>query len=992
MPANENNAVSQPFKHTIVPGWLGPHLLAGLVLAICLAATLGAWRAARHDVDQEARAEFNFRAQELLHRLSLRMQAYTQVLYGLQGLYASSDFVDRQEFHVYVQSLQLGQHFPGIHGVGFLGLVTRAQREAHVALLRQQGFAEYAIRPPGDRAVYTPVVYLEPFSGSNLRAFGFDSYSEPVRHAALDQARDSGQPAMTGRVRLVQESGTAEQAGFMIVLPIYRNQMTHDSVAQRRLALDGFVYAAVRMGDLMGGLGDEHGASLALEIFDGERIDEAGRMLGQPFQAAQERSVVRAIDLTGHRWSARIGALPGFARAGADKPRYVAGAGLLLGLGLTVLTWVLARSRADARAGQARVLVLADSAQRSQAMLRSILDATVDGILVDDLHGRVISANQRFRELWQVPEQLDWQADGAALFAHIERQLVAAAPFRHGREQAPREGHERRDVLHLNDGRVLEQYTRAVQLGSERARLWSFRDISQRSHVEQRERTRRQVLELLASGAPLPGVLEAMVLGVEAGNPAMLCSILLLDPSGQRFRVGAAPSLPDFYNRAIDGGPVDPERGSCGRAVRTGQRVIVADIATDPLWRDDREVAGRAGLQSCWSEPVRAAGGKVLGTFAIYQRRPERPGAAQIALIEEASHLAGIAIEQAQSALALRAGEARFRSLYDHAPVALWEQDWSQARVELDLLTAAGVRDLAAHLLADPEQLCRIGALVKIKDVNAAALAQVGAAPGKDLAMLGLEHNFDRRALPALARAMAALAGGARVFACESSFSRLDGVARENELTLLVMPGHEASLDFLIVSTLDITERKRMNDELVLLASTDSLTGLPNRRQFMTRLEDEHARLRRDPAARATVLMLDLDHFKGINDEHGHAVGDTVLRHVAALMLDGRRKIDTLGRVGGEEFAILLPGTDIAQAQVFAERLRLRVAGAPVMAGAARIAVTLSIGMAALSGAEITYDAVLVRADKALYCAKRGGRNRVEIHAGGAPGRAAAQT
>ncbi|MES2739387.1 MAG: CHASE domain-containing protein [Pseudomonadota bacterium] len=982
MTANENNVVSRPFAHGKAPGWLGPHLLAALVLALCLSVTFVMWRGAQHDVAQEAQTEFDFRVQELLHRITLRMQAYMQVLYGLQGLYASSDFVDRREFHLYVRTLELAQHFPGIHGVGFLRRLTRAQRDEHVASLRRQGFAEYTIRPAGERAVYTPVDYLEPFSGSNLRAFGFDAYSEPVRQLALDQARDSGQPVMTGKIRLVQESGTAEQSGFLIVLPIYRNQMAADSVAQRRGALDGFVYAAVRMGDLMSGLDDEHGATLALEIFDGVRVDEAGRMLGQPFQAARARSTVRDIELAGHRWSARVGALPGFEHAGVDQPRFLAGAGLLLSLGLASLTWVLARSRANARAGQARMLTLADSAQRSQAMLRSILDATVDGILVDDLDGRVISVNQRFRELWQVPEGRDGQEDGAALFDHIERQLVAPAPFRHGREQAPRDGHEGRDVLRLNDGRVLEQYTRALQLGSERARLWSFRDISQRSQVEQRERTRRQVLELLASGAPLPGVLEAVVLGVEAGNPAMLCSILLLDPSGKHFRVGAAPSLPDFYNRAIDGRLVDPDQGSCGRAISSGQRVIVADIGSDPLWRAFRDVAAQAGLQSCWSEPVRAAGGKVLGTFAIYQRRPERPNAANLALIEEASHLAGIAIEQAQSALALRAGEARFRSLYDHAPVALWEQDWSQVRAALDQLIAAGVADLAAHLLADPDQLCRIGALVKIKDVNAAALAQVGAAPGKNLAMLSLEQNFDRRALPALARAMAELAGGARIVACESSFVRLDGVARENELTLLVMPGHEQSLAFLIVSTLDITERKRMNDELVLLASTDSLTGLPNRRQFMARLEGEHARLQRDPAACATVLMLDLDHFKSINDEHGHAMGDAVLRHVAALMLDGQRKIDTLGRVGGEEFAILLPGTDLAQARMFAERLRQRVAGAPVMAGAVPIAVTMSIGMASLSGAEPAYDAVLVRADKALYGAKRGGRNRIEVHPG----------
>jgi diguanylate cyclase (GGDEF)-like protein len=222
------------------------------------------------------------------------------------------------------------------------------------------------------------------------------------------------------------------------------------------------------------------------------------------------------------------------------------------------------------------------------------------------------------------------------------------------------------------------------------------------------------------------------------------------------------------------------------------------------------------------------------------------------------------------------------------------------------------------------------------------------------------------------------LAQGAHFFACESSFQRLDGAARQNQLTLLVMPGHEHSLDFLIVSTLDITERKRMDADLLLLATTDFLTGLPNRREFMTRLDEQQARLQRGDGA-AAVLMLDIDLFKSINDAHGHAAGDVVLRHVAGLLRACLRKIDTLGRVGGEEFAVLLPGADMAAAGLFAERLRQCVAAAPLrLTQGATVKVTISIGIALMSGADPDYGAALVRADQALYCAKRGGRNRVE--------------
>jgi diguanylate cyclase (GGDEF)-like protein len=165
-----------------------------------------------------------------------------------------------------------------------------------------------------------------------------------------------------------------------------------------------------------------------------------------------------------------------------------------------------------------------------------------------------------------------------------------------------------------------------------------------------------------------------------------------------------------------------------------------------------------------------------------------------------------------------------------------------------------------------------------------------------------------------------------------------------------------------------------------VLATTDFLTGLPNRREFMGRLQEEEGRLQRDIGACAAVLLLDIDHFKRINDEYGHAAGDAVLRQLADLMRDGQRKIDMLGRIGGEEFAVLLPGTDLDAAAVFAERLRLRVEQATLQLDeGVTLGITVSIGIAAMGGKTAGGDPALIRADQALYCAKRGGRNRVEL-------------
>ncbi|NRR34357.1 CHASE domain-containing protein [Oxalobacteraceae bacterium] len=980
---------------------LSPGALAGLILAVCLSATAGLWRGAHADAELDARAEFDFRVRELVNNIAQRMQTYVQVLYGVQGLFASSEFVDRDEFRHYLEGQELNVHFPGIHGVGYMRLVAGDQREAHIGMVRREGFPDYTIDPPGNRPWYSPIVYLEPFSGSNLLAFGYDGMSEPVRRAALEQARDSGMPAMTGKIRLRQEASAAqpEQSGFLVALPVYHNRMSHSTLGQRRLAIRGWVYAPFRIGDVMNGLGGERAATLDVKIYDGDQATPAALMYdsaagARPSGRAEALSNQQVISLAGHRWTVRIAPLAGIDGARAGKPEAIAAGGGLLSLLLAALTWLLARSRSKARAalaharelteelkdGQASLLAMADSAQRSQTVLRIILDSTVDGVLVDNVQGQVLNANRRFRALWNVPEHMDWQGDGAALLAHLAGQLLHAEPLQHASGRLHRDNEEYRDLLELKDGRVIEQFTRGLQLGNEQARLWSFRDITERTQIERREQSRRQVLEMLATGAPLHAILEGIVRGVEAGHPSMLCSVVMLDEEGKHLLVGAAPSLPPFFVTAVEGLAIQGGEGSCCRAIASGVRVVVEDIASDASWRLYRELAQRAGLAACWSEPIQSASGKVLGSFAIYHRQALSPSMANIALLAQAAHLAGIAIEQARAGSALRAGEARFRSLYDHAPVALWEQDWSAVRTALAELAQSGIDDLPAYLRANPSQVRRMAGLVRILDVNAAALAQAGAPAGsKDVAALSLAQIFDDDGGDCLLRVLCALAEGRQLFSCESSFRRLDGVARQNELTMLVMPGHTRSLDFVIVSTLDITERKRMNDELVVLATTDFLTGLPNRRAFMARLDDEQARLQRDLGGCAAVLMLDLDHFKRINDEFGHASGDTVLRHVAALMHDSQRKIDMVGRVGGEEFAILLPGAELEAAAAFAERLRQRMADSPVQLSSGKLlTVTVSVGIAAMSGADASGDVALIRADQALYRAKRGGRNRVE--------------
>lgn len=155
----------------------------------------------------------------------------------------------------------------------------------------------------------------------------------------------------------------------------------------------------------------------------------------------------------------------------------------------------------------------------------------------------------------------------------------------------------------------------------------------------------QKVEEMIAAHAPLEEILSTLVRMIEAQSTDMLCSVLLLSPDGNHIQHGAAPSLPAPYVKAIDGEPIGPKHGSCGTAMYRGERVVVTDVLTDPLWEDYRLLAARAGLRACWSTPIMSSRGKVLGSFAMYYREPEAPTGDEARLTEVATRLAGKAIE-----------------------------------------------------------------------------------------------------------------------------------------------------------------------------------------------------------------------------------------------------------------------------------------------------------------------------------------------------------
>ncbi|MBI4997115.1 MAG: diguanylate cyclase [Rhodocyclales bacterium] len=211
----------------------------------------------------------------------------------------------------------------------------------------------------------------------------------------------------------------------------------------------------------------------------------------------------------------------------------------------------------------------------------------------------------------------------------------------------------------------------------------------------------------------------------------------------------------------------------------------------------------------------------------------------------------------------------------------------------------------------------------------------------------------------------------------EDCFVRKNGEVFPVQMT--VTPIHEsAQLVGVEVVFQDIARRKAMEEELTRLATTDALTNIANRRRFLEYMESELARVKRF-AETSFFLMLDLDNFKMVNDTWGHSVGDTALRHFADLCRLRVRQSDYFGRLGGEEFGIILSRTDVAGAAQFAETLRRSVADSPVQSAKGPVPLTVSIGIAEFRDSDETSDNILVRADVALYSAKAHGRNCVVL-------------
>jgi diguanylate cyclase (GGDEF)-like protein/PAS domain S-box-containing protein len=471
-------------------------------------------------------------------------------------------------------------------------------------------------------------------------------------------------------------------------------------------------------------------------------------------------------------------------------------------------------------------------------------------------------------------------------------------------------------------------------------------DITARKRSQALASGQAQLLAFVAAGAALPLVLDRLAHFVEEhAEGDLLASIQLVDPDGVRLRHGAAPSLPAAYNEAIDGIAIGPLVASCGTAAYRGERVCVSDIAGDPLWVDFRQLALDAGLRACWSTPIVATGGSVLGTFALYRREPGSCSTHDVELVEVASHVAGIAIERARSEAAAREGEERYRDLFENAS-----------------------EPIATVTMAD-----------QITDVNGAFERVLGYTRQELIGTNLSDHLTPESAEASLRATERKLAGEVAGPTYEQEFRAKDGrwVILEVSSRVIVESGIPVGVQGICR---DITLRKQSELELHRLtelnryqALHDELTGLPNRACFSQQVECAIS-VADEEGSQLAVLLMDLDRFKEINDTLGHRYGDLLLVELAQRLESVLRRSDTVARLGGDEFGILVRQVSGSTDDLNLALGRIRVAlERPFLVDGLPLLVEASVGVARYPAHGGSSDLLLQRADVAMYLAKETG-------------------
>ncbi len=410
-------------------------LTAWAVLAVSLMITALGWFISHDYVEGRAADRFAYEVEDARQRIIGRMLEYEQVLRGGVSLFDTlGREATRAEWQKFTAGQQIQTHFPGIQGIGYAVMLAPDALSAHTLSWRAKGFDDYTVKPAGARDSYSAIVYLEPFDWRNQRAFGYDMYSNPTRRAAMDHARDTGAPAVSGRVVLVQETNKDVQAGFLVYLPVYQHGSPVETVVQRRAALMGYVYSPFRMADLMRGILGGDTPDVGFVLYDGTAQQDADTLLYDSRSSASTSDPAYTqgsqIGLPGREWTAQFHSTPAFEAAmSSNQPELIAIGGLVVDFLLFSIIWSLSTER---RRVHARVTAMTADIRQTHERLNLAQDAASAAIWDFDLGSGALVWDARMFQMYDTdPAQFTGDFAAWRRRVHPDDLSRAEAEFTH---------------------------------------------------------------------------------------------------------------------------------------------------------------------------------------------------------------------------------------------------------------------------------------------------------------------------------------------------------------------------------------------------------------------------------------------------------------------------------------------------------------------------------------------------------------------------------
>ena len=322
-------------------------LVPYVLLVTALAITAGVARYAHNQIARQDSLRFEDATKRVFAEIDNRLDAYIAMLHGGAGLFAGSTQVEFREFRAYVERLELGKRYPGVQGVGFSRFVPDRDR-AHIEQVIREYKPDFTYWARGIADELHAIIFLEPESEENIYALGFNMFSEPVRREAMVRARDSGMPAASGRVRLVQDDITqSNHPGFLMYEPVYRTGAVPSTVEERRAQLLGFVYSPFQTDVLLRNIpAPDDAAVISYEVYD--RTDKEPSLLYSSVPGAPETGPYResTMSVAGREWLVVFRALPALTVHGPPRVDFVLAA---VGIALSVLLCGVTRDMVKAR-------------------------------------------------------------------------------------------------------------------------------------------------------------------------------------------------------------------------------------------------------------------------------------------------------------------------------------------------------------------------------------------------------------------------------------------------------------------------------------------------------------------------------------------------------------------------------------------------------------------------------------------------------------------